>query len=403
MTDKQQKLEEIFRSSELIMCSFVPVGLEDYVEYLKNHFTNFTYLKWKFPHGKGNIKSEKTSFKKGKLLNNTQLFSFPTLNNKPLYFLLLPLDYLNYIFQALYRLWPRNSGKNRIFIGINYYCTLCGIILKKIGRVDFVIYRVMDFFPIPKSGPYRILNRIFHLIDKYCLNNSDSIWFTTEGHIEGREKYGYFDRNKYNYHIIPLGINQSKVFMLPLKERSKFSLVYCGVISKYHQVDLILKSIKKIKNKFPKVILNIIGTGPDEEYFKGLSRRLKIDTNVKFHGYIKEGEDFNYLMANNSLGFALYKDEEDFMKYTEPAKAKYYLSFGVPVIISDVPKIAKEFQTKEVGFIVENNVDSISKIIAEYIFKEDIQKKYISNIKKYIKEVNIDKLLDNAFSNIHIN
>jgi hypothetical protein len=48
----------------LIFCSFVPVGLEDYVDYFIKHFDCFTYLKWKFPHIESAMSSSLLSYER---------------------------------------------------------------------------------------------------------------------------------------------------------------------------------------------------------------------------------------------------------------------------------------------------------------------------------------------------
>jgi len=392
---KNQRIEN-FKEAEIILCSFVPVGLEDYVSYFEKEFEKFTYLKWKFPHGKGNIFSEIIIAKKGEENQKKKIFSFFTFKNKLFYFAFLPLNYLVYFCQSIIYLWKRNNGnRQRIFFGINYFCTFCGIILKKFRRIDFVIYRVMDFFPLPPKGIYRILNRIFYRIDKFCLKNADSIWFTTEGHILGREKYGYFDRKKFNYLIIPLGINIEK-FVIKPADGHEHSLVYCGVISKYHMFELLFEVLDELRSNFKNIKLKIIGSGPDEDYFKNLSKKMELEKNIDFYGYLAEGELLKKTISESSLGIALYKDEENFMKYTEPAKVKYYLSFGIPSIISDVPVIAKELNEFGVSFRVKNEKNEIVSTIEKFLKDNDKQTICKQKIAKFIKEIDINNLLDNC-------
>lgn len=391
----QRKKIENYKDSQLIFCSFSPVGLDDYVIYFAKNFRDFIYLKWKFPHSKGD--SEIQYFKNGHLEKDNRLYYLPLMKNRFLYFLLLPVNYIIYFFQ-IFKIPGRVGSKQRIFFGINYFCTFCGIILKKIGRVGYVIYRVMDFFPIPKKGPYRILNRIFFIIDNFCLKNADSIWFTTLGHIEGRERYGYFDRNKANYQIIPLGLDIEKFISKPITKDNAHSLVYCGVVSRYHLLDMLFEVINDLKKEFHDIKLNLIGSGPDISYYKDLSIKMGLRDNIVFHGYMDEDEKFRNLISDNSLGIAFYKDEEDFMKYTEPAKVKYYLNFGVPAVISDVPKIARELDEKKVSIAVNNTKVDIESKIKNFMLNQTMQEEYKDNIKGYINSVDVKKLLDNTFT-----
>lgn len=382
------------KNIQFIFCSFIPVGLEDYVNYFINNFEDFIYLKLKFPHGDDRISSQIIKYKNYKLIEEHNLFSFKKRHNKFFYFLLLPINYIVYLFQSIKYLHKRQNKKIIIFMGINYFCTFCGIILKKFKKVDFVIYRVMDFFPIPKNGFYRFLNKIFHLLDKFCLKNSDFIWFTTEGHIIGREKYKYFNRKESVYQMVPLTVN-SKNFVF--QKTNNKNLIYCGVVSKYHMFDMIFEIIKELKKTYPDIKLKVLGSGPDLEYYKEITKKQHLNKNIIFYGYVEEGKEFNKLMSDNLLGFAFYKEEEDFMKYTEPAKVKYYLNFDIPVLISDVPKIAKELHNKKVSFCLKNSPKEIVKTIDDYIKNPAIQMEYRNNIKNYIKTIDVNFILDKNF------
>jgi len=394
ITKRNKRLSD--KRNQLIFCSFVPVGLEDYVQYFINNFAEFTYLKWKFPHSKGSAKSSLIKYANGKKIEENHLFSAASFQNKYLYFSLLPFNYLIYMYQALASFWRRKTRTRRVFIGVNYFCAFCGILLKKMGKVDVVIYRVMDFFPLPPKGVYRYLNRLFYIIDKFCLKNSDYIWFTTEGHIVGREKYGYFNRNQYNYKIIPLGIDTSNFVSKPINEQNRYSLVYCGVISRYHMLDLLFEVIQDLKKDFSNIRLNLIGSGPDEAYFKESAKKMNLQSTIVFHGFVEEGDRFTALMSDNILGIAFYRNEENFMKYTEPAKVKYYLSFGVPAIVSKVPMIASELDEKKVCFAVNNEKEEIAGIIKKFISDQNLQKQYKANIREYVKTIDVNTLLDNT-------
>ena len=388
------------QNTNFIFCSFFPVGLEDYVEFFRHYFPDFYYLKWKFPHSKDKLAdSELIRYKKGKICRKMRLLSFSLAAIPFFYFLFLPLNYLIYFFQSLSFIFIAKK-KFTVFMGINYICAFCGIILRKLGRVDFVIYRVMDFFPMPAKGIYRPLTRIFYQLDKFCLNNADSIWFTTEGHIIGREKYGYFERKNFKYEMIPLGVNMSKITSIPLNKKNSHSLVYCGVVNRYHMLDLVFEALLILRKKFPDIILNMIGAGPDLGYYKELSVSKKLEKNVIFHGYMKEDGKFYKIMANNSLGIALYRDEENLMKYTEPAKVKYYLNFGLPAIISKVPQIAFELDKGKISFAIDNTVDSIVKTVTKYFSHPVIQKEYRKNVLNYLKQVDIDVLLTDRFNKL---
>lgn len=382
-------------SCRFIFLSFSPVGLDDYVAYFRRKFRHFTYLRWRFPHSLSGAGSKLIRYKDGHEASVKEIGDLPVLKNRFMYFITLPFHYLLYLLQALWCLGRRADKSHlRVLMGVNYYCAFCGIILKKLGAIDVVIYRVMDFFPLPDSGPYRYLNRLFYKFDRFCLSHSDEVWFTTEGHIIGREKYGYFSRKERPYQLIPLGVNASEYLEVRLSDQGKRSLVYCGVVSKYHMLDMLFEVVDILQKKLPDIRLNIIGTGPDFLHYRNLCKAKGLDGRVIFHGFLEEGEEFRRIIADNALGIAFYRNEENFMKYTEPAKVKYYLNFGVPAVVSNVPRIAQELDAKGVAIAVPNDKDVIAERISGFLNNEVGQIKCRSLINQYIWEIDIHHMLD---------
>ena len=63
------------------------------------------------------------------------------------------------------------------------------------------------------------------------------------------------------------------------------------------RVGLLINSFKQIYDKFGDVVLVIGGVGPEEENLKALVKELNIQDMVKFVGYIKEEELWDYLAS----------------------------------------------------------------------------------------------------------
>jgi glycosyltransferase involved in cell wall biosynthesis len=159
-------------------------------------------------------------------------------------------------------------------------------------------------------------------------------------------------------------------------------------------LDLLFDVIKELNITYPKIRLNLIGSGPDEEYFKDLCQKMGLQDNIIFHGFLEEGDLFRELVANNILGIAFYRDEENFMKYTEPAKVKYFLSYGVPSVVSKVPLISFELSRKRVCFAVRNDKNEIVDTIRKFLSDASLQQEYKKNVTQYVKTVDIKRLLD---------
>lgn len=63
------------------------------------------------------------------------------------------------------------------------------------------------------------------------------------------------------------------------------------------RVDLLIKAFKQIYDKFDDAVLVIGGVGPEDENLRALANQLDIQDRVKFVGYIKEEELWDYLAS----------------------------------------------------------------------------------------------------------
>jgi glycosyltransferase involved in cell wall biosynthesis len=63
------------------------------------------------------------------------------------------------------------------------------------------------------------------------------------------------------------------------------------------RVDLLIKAFKQVSEHFDDVVLFVGGVGPDEARLKSLAKELGLLDEVKFVGYIKEEELWDYLAA----------------------------------------------------------------------------------------------------------
>ncbi len=69
---------------------------------------------------------------------------------------------------------------------------------------------------------------------------------------------------------------------------NEYSIVYVGRLVKYKNVDMLLKVVARLKSQFPKIKMKIIGSGPEEDNLKNLSKSLNI--NAEFLGFVSEKE-----------------------------------------------------------------------------------------------------------------
>ncbi len=96
--------------------------------------------------------------------------------------------------------------------------------------------------------------------------------------------------------IVKNGVNP--FFKKTLRKTINPSILYIGRLKKYKRIDLLIRSILRLKNQYPSIQLNIVGDGDDKDRLLDLTARLKLTQNIIFHGYVSESNKRNLLSSN---------------------------------------------------------------------------------------------------------
>lgn len=382
-----------------MFCVFSPAGLRAYPEHFIKLCRVFINIELSSHHIKNIGRSFFEYYENGIRKSKNKLCMLPHLPYV-CRMIFLPLIYLIHM-AAVISAGRQAAKKGKIdwFVGVNYYCAFCGIILQKLGYVQKVIYRVLDFYPRPPDGIYHYLIPVFNKIDSFCIYHSNAIWHTTAGHIQGRIQAGYSFNPRVYLHKIPLGVIGRNILHDIHIDINRQSLVYAGVINRNHGLEIILKIVPRLQKRFPDLKLHIIGSGPFEsEILRVISQNNELKKAVHLHGYLAEdSQELQSIVSRSALGLALYEPEQHgFMQFTEPAKVKLYLSRAVPVLITRVPEIAGVIEQKGAGFIVAYDEESILQRMCSFFEDTEGQDAARKNALDFIRAFDTDFLLDAA-------
>jgi glycosyltransferase involved in cell wall biosynthesis len=128
--------------------------------------------------------------------------------------------------------------------------------------------------------------------------------------------------------------------------------------------------------------LEIIGSGEYEKELRKIANNLRISEKISFLGSKSHEEVMAHLKNFSGFGIAPYSIKSDWVVYCDPVKVKEYLSCLIPVIISDVPEIAKMIEEKKAGFVYENK-DSLLDILKKISVLTDFEyEEMLKNIMK---------------------
>ncbi len=223
-------------------------------------------------------------------------------------------------------------------------------------------------------------------ISKLLFDNCDKIIVLSKS----QEDYiSSFNPNAFDkIEIIPNAID-TNLFkeidkLTPVNKTENLNLLYVGQLVKRKGLKWLIESISILKGKkIDNIKLILVGSGPDEAYFKKLVKDLKLNDLIEFKGQINDKKEVVSLYKNSDI-FLLPSLSEGL-----PTVILEALFFGLPVIATDIPGIRDHFEnyislvpTKDNNKLAEtiinlsqkDNLEQARKISKE--FRNLIESKY---------------------------
>lgn len=288
----------------------------------------------------------------------------------------------------------RIMGRHELFIGIGNLNALSGILLRMMGFANYVIYYVIDF--VPKRFQASIVNTLYHFVEKISALFASATWNLSPRMIDGREEK--WKRAFPRQLVVPHGVHYSRITRVPVGKFHAHEIVYMGSLLEKQGIQLILEALVDVKQTIPDVSFILIGKGPYKKNLERLVKKHKLSKYVTFLGYIDDHKRVENIIAKASLAVALYDKMSDrFSYYADPGKIKNYLGAGVPVLMTDVPYVAKEIERNKCGFVVKYDKREVAKKILDYFSHVSLQEQYRRNAEKYAKQFDWDRVFKNAF------
>ncbi len=367
------------KKDSLIYVNFAPYeNAGGILDFFKNKFKHVALFSFNFHNlGKKGKYNKLKIYHQGKKVDTKKLFDFQI--PEKLIFLFLPIRSIFIFFQIIfYTFYLRHRyGKFHYYFTVNAFTAWIGNILKKTGFVNKTLFWVWDYYPPFHENKIIVFMRgLYWQFDKWA-TKSNTLIFLSSRVATLRKEIGILTKTD-KYKIVPVGTtNLAKVKTKNLNTKSKIKIVFFGVIKKSQGLDLIFDSSNKIISSFPNVEIDIIGAGPDLEYFKNKGKNSKLKVN--YHGYMLDPE-VDKILKKSDIGIAPYIPSiENEAFYGDPSKIKRYLSFGLPVITTNVFEFSREIKKSHAGILIDYKtsklIDAIAKVVGNYTFYQNGAKK----------------------------
>lgn len=305
-------------------------------------------------------------YNNGELIDQHLLLQIPA--PRKLLFLLIPIrSFITFIQILIYSSWIKlKYGKIDTYFSVNAFTAWIGLILKKVGIVNRTIFWVWDYYPpIHENKIIMLMRFIYWQFDKTS-SHSDRVIFVNKRLMDLRKNIGILAPDS-DYPVVPIGTD-----IFPISPRKKpLNVVFgfIGVLKMSQGFGVVFDNAGVIKKFYPNASYEVVGSGPDEEYFKKKAAISGIPTT--FHGYLG-GEAFNAVLEKCNIGIATYvKEKSNVSYYGDPGKVKRYLSLGIPVIATDVFEFAADIERAKAGVVInpedpQDFLKAIQRIMADY-------------------------------------
>ena len=184
------------------------------------------------------------------------------------------------------------------------------------------------------------------------------------------------------------------------KQYSKnFIITYVGNTSERRGLLTVIESLKIIQKTIPNIKLLIIGKSSFDDVLKNEIKKHDVEELVDFIGWVKENEIPNYLSISK-LGLSpLHRNIHHDTTYAN--KIFQYISFGCPVVSSDVIAQSELVKKHNIGVVFEDrNVMDLTKKITQLYNEKDLFEKFRANCIESIKKLN-NSVISNQLISIY--
>lgn len=318
--------------------------------------------------GKNQRSNKITIYQNNKIKKEINLY-YLYASNKFVYFI-LPFRSLLNLLQITWQCvrLKKEYGNLDIYFTVNGFTAWVGLVVRALGLVDKTIYWVCDYYPINnKNKMIQAMRWIYWQFEKKT-TSSDNLTFHNNRIVQVWKKHKLLSEN-YKPTLIPAATGKTVDGNSIDKKHEKIRLCFLGVLKKSMGLDYIFDSADLLYKNFPGLIIEIIGPGPDKNYFKDRAKKTKII--FKFHGYLNEDEVDN-IVSNCTIGIAPYMPDPSHVSYyADSAKMKKYISLGLPIIATKIHEFSGEVERMGAGIMVrygdsQKLVDAIKEIDANY-------------------------------------
>ena len=163
-----------------------------------------------------------------------------------------------------------------------------------------------------------------------------------------------------------------------------FVIIYVAELSKRKNQEMLIKATKELIDSGYNIKVLFPGIDSMNGYYQEMSKKLKIEENVKFLGY---RNDIARLLKISDLYVSTAKQEG------LPVNIMEAMSSGLPIIANDCRGNRDLVKNNKTGILIQNQKE-LEEQIKTIMNKKEISKKFIEESKKEINKYVFEKVLE---------
>jgi len=157
-------------------------------------------------------------------------------------------------------------------------------------------------------------------------------------------------------YVIPPTINK----IIPRNSKSNsFQFIYVGRLVFYKNLETIIKAIKLVSETNSKIKLIIVGDGPHRETLENIVKKLDLQKNIEFAGYVSAENKIKLISESIALLFPSMYEGFGLVILEAFSQKK-------PVIVSNIRPMSDIVKHEETGYVLEPHDE---KMWAQYIMR----------------------------------
>jgi glycosyltransferase involved in cell wall biosynthesis len=171
--------------------------------------------------------------------------------------------------------------------------------------------------------------------------------------------------NKRSIHMIPLALKSFGDLPQYQKNKVKTNFLFFGNIKTYKGLDILLKSINRLSEKYNSFTLTIAGRCADwiESYEPLIKNRKIVNAVIRFI----DNDEIPYFFSRADYLILPYRDA------TQSGPLMIAYNYNIPVIASNIDGFKEFIEDKKTGFLFDpSSSESIDKVLEDAILRDEV-------------------------------